>query len=169
MTIFFAPVRHAAQVVGQQPAHGIDVFVGEMRAEGFVELADFGQAAHAHVAIGGRQNVVFFLIEVVFVFNVADDLLQHVFDGDEACHAAVFVNDDGDVVAVDAEVSQQHVQSLGFGDEYGRAQHVAHVEVFIGIEAQQILGEQNADDVVATAFVDGEARMRGFLHEGDEF
>jgi hypothetical protein len=36
---------------------------------------------------------------VVFVLDVADDLLQDVLDGDEARDAAVLVDDDGDVVA----------------------------------------------------------------------
>ncbi len=162
-------MRHAAQVVGEQAADGVDVLVGEVRAEGFVELADLGQPAHAHVAVGGGEDVVFLLVEIVFVLDVADDLLQHVFDGDQAGHAAVFIDDDGDVVAVDAEVAQQHVQPLGFGNEHGRAQHVAHVEAFVRVVAQQVLGQQDADDVVAAALVDGEARMRGLLDEGDEF
>jgi hypothetical protein len=62
-----------------------------------------------------RQDVVFFFVEIVFVLDVADDLFQHVFDGDQAGHAAVFIDHDGHVVVVGAEVAQQHVQALGFG------------------------------------------------------
>src|SRR3546814_9736381 len=45
------------------------------------------------------------------VFDVADDLLEHVFDGDQPGHAAVFVDDDGHVVVIGAEFTQQHVQA----------------------------------------------------------
>jgi hypothetical protein len=70
------------------------------------------------------------LVEVVFVLDVANDLFQHVFDGDQAGDAAVFVDHDRHVIARDAEFTQQDVEALGFGDEDDRAQPVAEVEVF---------------------------------------
>jgi hypothetical protein len=63
------------------------------------------------------------------------------------------------VVAVDAEFAQQHVQALRFGDEHGRAQRVAQVEFFLGVIAQQVLGEQDADDVVAVLLEHRKARV----------
>ena len=82
--------------------------------------------------------------------------------------AAVLVHHDGDVVAVGAELLQQHVQALGLGHEHRRAQHLAHVELLLGVEAQQVLGEQDADHVVAVVLVDREARVRLLDHERDE-
>jgi hypothetical protein len=76
----------------------------------------------------------------------------------------VFVDHDGHVVAVGAEVAQQHVQALRLGNEDGRAQHVAHVETLVGVIAQQVLGQQDADHLVAFAVDGREARVRGFQH-----
>ncbi len=163
-----AAMRHAAEMMGDQPADGIDLVVGEIGAERLVELCDLGERAHAVAAVRRRDDVAGFLVEVVFVLDVADDLLQHVLDGDQAGHAAVFVHHDREVVAVHAEVVQQHVQALRLRDEHGRAQHAAHVEFLFGVEAQQVLREQHADHVVAVLFVDGVARVRLLEHEGDE-
>jgi hypothetical protein len=93
------------------------------------------------------------LVEVVFVLDVADDLLQHVLDGDQAGDAAVLVDHDRHVVARGAELAQQDVEALGFGNEDRRAQHVAQVELAPGEIAQQVLGEQDAEHVVL-AFAD---------------
>ena len=71
--------------------------------------------------VGLGDDVVLALVEVVLVLDVADDLLQHVLDRDEAGHAAVLVDDDRDVVAVRAEIAQEDVQSLRFGHEHRRA------------------------------------------------
>jgi hypothetical protein len=157
-----------AHVVGQQPAHGIDIVVGEGGAEGVVELGDLGQAVHAPAAVGHWQDIVLVFVQVELILDVAHDLLQHVLDRHQAGHAAVLVDDHGDMVAVDAEVAQQDVQALGLGDEHRRAQGLAQVEGGVGVVAQQVLGQQDADDVVTAAFVDREARVRGLLHEGDE-
>jgi hypothetical protein len=139
----------------------------------FVELLDLGQRLHAparaELAFLDRQDVVLFLVEVVLVLDVADDLLEHVLDGDQAGHAAVFVDHDGHVVVVRAEVAQQHVQALRFRDEDRRAQHVAHVEGFLGVVAQQVLGQQDADHLVALALDGGEARVRRFQHVRQPF
>ncbi|MCY1231135.1 hypothetical protein D9M72_435720 [compost metagenome] len=155
-------------MVGQQSAHGVDVVVGKAGAEGLVELGDLGQAVHAPAAVGHRQDIVLVFVQVELILDIADDLLEHVLDRHQPGHAAVLVDDDGDMVAVDAEFAQQDIQALGFGDEHRRAQRFAQVEGGIGVVAQQVLGQQDADDVVTAAFIDREARVRGLLHERDE-
>ncbi|MNS97036.1 hypothetical protein D3C72_1313590 [compost metagenome] len=80
----------------------------------------------------------------------------------------MLVDDDGLVVAAGAEFVQQHVQALGFRDEHGRTDQRAHFDAGFQHAAQQILGQQDADDVVAVAFVDGEPRMRGLDHRGHQ-
>jgi hypothetical protein len=82
---------------------------------------------------------------------------------------AVFVDHHREVIAIHAEVVQQHVQPLRLRDEYRGAQHAAHVEFFFGVVAQQVFGQQHADDVVAIALEDRIARMRFLQHVRDEF
>ena len=59
-------------------------------------------------------------------------------------------------------------ESLRLRNEYGRAQCFAQVEILVGVVAQQILGQQDPDDVVAVAFIHRKARMRGLLHIRNE-
>ena len=64
---------------------------------------------------------------------------------------------------------KQHVEPLGFGHEHRRAQHLAHVEFLLArVMAQQVFGEQHADDVVAVLVDHREARVRGGDHLRDE-
>jgi len=74
------------------------------------------------------------------------------------------------VVAAGAELPQQHVQALGLGHEDRGTQHLAHVELLLaGVMAQQVLGEQDADHVVAVLVDDRETRMRRADHLRHEF
>ena len=56
---------------------------------------------------------------VVFVVDLADDLLEDVLDGQQSGDAAVFVHDDGDVIAAATKFLQQRVQPLALGNEGG--------------------------------------------------
>jgi len=60
-----------------------------------------------------------------------------------------------------AKLAQQHVEALGFGNEDGGPQQAAQVELAPGEVAQQILGQQDADDVVLAAADHRKARMPG--------
>ncbi len=130
-------------------------------------MRDIGGGQDAPLVLAFREDGVF-LGFVEFVFDVADDLFQHVFHRDQAGDAAVLVDDDGLVVAAGAELVQQHVQALGFRNEHGRAHQRAHFDAGFQHAAQQVLGQQDADDVVAVAFVDGKARVRGLDDRGDQ-
>ena len=82
---------------------------------------------------------------------------------------AEFVDDDGQVVAVGAEVAQQVVQPLRFGHEHGRAQQRAQVQLGRALQLEQVLGHQDADDVLALAVVHREARVRGADDRTEQF
>ena len=101
-----------------QPAHGIELLVAEVALERLVEVSDFGLRLDPVAAISLGDDVVFRFVEIVLILDVADDLFEHVLDRHEAGHAAVFIDDDRDVVAIGAEIAQQHVQPLGFRDEH---------------------------------------------------
>ena len=67
----------------------------------------------------------------------------------QAGHAAELVDHDGHVVARNAEFAEQHIEALRFRNEDSRPQPVAQFETLFGLHAQQILGEQDAENVVA--------------------
>ena len=74
--------------------------------------------------------------------------------------AAELVDDDGQVVAVAAELAQQVVQALGLRHEHRRPQQRAQVQLGRALQLEQVLGHQDADDVLAVALVHREARVR---------
>src|SRR5690606_29642094 len=88
---------------------------------------------------------------------------------DQACGSAVFVDDDGKVVAAAAKIVQQHVQALGFGNEDRRPHQRTQIDGRIGQGQKQIFGQQDADNVVAVALVSREARVAGLDDFGQEF
>src|SRR5690606_29764101 len=93
-----------ASQLGRQPAaDGVVVVVGQVGIETVVEGFDF-RDAHGPPAVGAGLEDGFLGFFVELVFDVADDLLQDVFHGDQPGNAAVFVDDDGQVVAAAAEV-----------------------------------------------------------------
>src|SRR5690606_24914109 len=163
-----AAAWNAAQLGGQPAADRVVVVVGQVRAEGLVEDVDLGDA-HGTPAVLARLKDGLFGILVVFVFDFADDLFENVFHGDEACSTAVFVDDDGQVVAAAAEVAQQHIKAFGFRHEDCGAYQGPQVELGVVDGKQQILGEQNSHDIVAVVFVDGKARVARFDDDGQHF
>ncbi len=156
-----------ADGLGDQAADGVVVVVGEVGAETLVEILDRGQRIDHILAIGlcGDQRR-FVLGVVVLVVDLADDLLQHVLDGDQPGDAAVLVHHDRHVVAREPELLEQHVELLRLGDQHRRAQQFAHrARTVVGDHAaQQVLGQQDAEDVVLVLAMHREARMAGFDH-----
>jgi hypothetical protein len=163
-----AALRQPPEPADDEAADRIEILVGEARVEMVVEVRDLGHRLHAVAPAAVEQDVVLGLVEVVLVLDVADDLLDHVLDRDEPCHAAILVHDDRDVVAVGAEFLQQHVEALGLRHEDHGAQHLAHVERIFRVEPQQVLGEEDADHVVAVVLEDGKPGVRLLDHPRDE-
>jgi hypothetical protein len=56
----------------------------------------------------------------MLVLDLADDLLDHVLDGDEAFGAAELVDDDGEVDALGAHAGEQVEHAHRFGHEQRR-------------------------------------------------
>ena len=152
---------------GHQAADGVVFIVAEVRAEALVEVLDGGERIDQELAVGlGRDQRLAVVGQVVLVVYLADDLLQHVLDRDQPGHAAVLVDHDRHVVARLAELAQQDVQALGFGDQHRRAQQLAHAHRGSAGQgaAQQVLGQQDAEHLVLVLAVHGEAGMAGFDH-----
>ena len=78
-----AAARHAAELVRDQTADGVEVVLGQVQAEGFVDAVDRGVAGDAVGAVGQRVDVAFVVAVVELVLDLADDLLEHVLDRDQ--------------------------------------------------------------------------------------
>src|SRR6478735_9572751 len=113
----FAAAWQPAEMLRHQSRHGIDGGIGELRAEILVEIADAGAAAYQELPVGLAADVLL-VLDVVFVIDLAHDLLDHILDRDQSGDAAVLVPGDGHVIAADTQFPQQHVDALGFRHEH---------------------------------------------------
>jgi hypothetical protein len=140
-----ATARQATQLVHEQAADGVELFVGKLRVEESIELIDRRQRMHREFAWPFLANGLIFL-DVVFIVDLADDLLDDILDGDQPADAAVFIDDDGDVVMVAAKLLQQHVEPLAFRHEHHRTHVLADLETIIAgrLQPQHILGQQHS-------------------------
>ena len=151
-----------------EAAEGLEVgILGELEREGAVEVGD----GHAGVDFDGAVVDAFEFIgggAFVFVGDVADDFFDDVFGGEQAGGAAVFVEDDGEVALAVAEFAEEVAEGFGAGDEDRGTHEGAEVDGGFGggircppaggaEEGEEVLGVENADDVVEGAFVDGDA------------
>ena len=143
----------------------------KLGAEIAVELLDARLRLDRELPLAFLADVEI-VVDVVLIADVADDLLEHVFDRDQAGHAAVLIHDDRHVVMADAELLEQHVEALALRNEHGRAQALLDVEVLLaafGEIAQQVLGEQDADDLVAILADHRKARVTRLDHDRQDF
>jgi hypothetical protein len=69
------------------------------------------------------------------------------------------VDHDGQVIAVAAKIAQQVVQCLGLGHEHGGAQQRPDVQLGRALKLEQVLGQQDADDVLAVTLDHRKARV----------
>src|SRR5690554_1472366 len=118
-----------SELADDQATDGGILLIAKICGERFIEVGDLGQGLNAIATLRVTDDVVFSLVEIVFVLDVPDDLLEHVLDGHHAGYAAIFIDDDSDVVSVASEFLKQHVKALGLWDEDRRTEHVANLEV----------------------------------------
>ena len=151
------------EMAEDEATDGVEIAVfGQVRAQSLVDFVD------SHAGLNFGRVIVdaldaFDQVLVVFVDDLADDLLQNVLDRDQARHAAEFVQHHGHVIAILLKLLQQFVQTLCLGDEVGGAQQAGNVRSpflrrFHQLR-QQILHVQDADNVVAILVVYRNARM----------
>ena len=94
--------------------------------------------------------------------ELADDLLEDVFQRHQSLDVAVFVDDERDAAPVALEVEQLHVERRAFRHEVRFAlpcelQQVLAIEVAACERARDLLHVQDADDVVEVALAHRQA------------
>ena len=99
------------------------------------------------------------MLRVVLVTDVAHDFLDNILHRHQSRGTTELVDDDGNVHLVGSELFEEVFDLLCFRNEVGGADQFLPVEVLrIADVEQQILGVQNAGDVVVRLFIDGDAR-----------
>ena len=106
-----------------------------------------------------RQSEEGLLLRVVLVTDVAHDFLDNILHRYESRGTTELVDDDGNVHFVGSELFEEVFDLLRFRNEVGGADQFLPVEVLrIADVEQEVLGVQNASDVVVRLFIDGDAR-----------
>ena len=152
----------AADVVVDEAADGVELLLVVAVQRG-VEVLQ--QVVHVGPPVDPRLVLAeghdHGLLLVVLVLDLAHDLLDEVLDGDEAGRAAVLVEDDGDVDATSLQAVQEVVDEHRLGHEERRAHEAADGgwPIVADEVGQQVLGVEEAHDVVDAAVVDGDARV----------
>src|SRR5690606_36525867 len=86
-------VRHVAEPGQQVAADGFEPFALDLHAKRLAHLVDADLAAEDEHAVAFADHGL--ALDVVFVANLANDLLEQVLDGYEPRRAAVLVDDNG--------------------------------------------------------------------------
>src|SRR5208283_4350105 len=151
-----------------QPGDGGRLFFIRPHPEQFLQQIDVGVA----VEDVGRLVLLYDLCLFVLIAALADDLFDQIFDRDQATDTAVLINHDGHANIVALHLAQQFAPQLGFGNEV----HIGFHQVANGLAVrldignlQQVLGIDDAFDVIDIALVHRYARVGMFLHQIRKF
>ena len=131
-------------------------------------LVDVHAAAHQELPAPFVDDA--FDFDVVFVADLADDLFEQIFNGDQAGGAAVLVDDDRDLHATALKLLEQIRHALGLGHEV-RGPHqwrnrIAHAA---GRQAlDQVLDEDEALHVIQRILEHRHARILLLAEQGIE-
>ena len=159
--------RNVAEVREKKAGEGFDACLArETPVELVAKVAKGGAAIERHGSRGAEERRP---ADVELVFKLADDLLEHVFCGDETNGRTELVNHNGDVAATLLKLLQQLDGELGFGDNREFAHDLAKCEARLAAhgesdgaevhEAGDVFRVDNADDVLRAegGIVDGNA------------
>ena len=117
------------------------------------------EAAGDHVAAVGF--LVKIALRLVLVVNLADDLLHHVFQRDDAGGRAVLVHHHRHVRAFFLHFAQQIVDRLGFRNHADGPQNVAHLALgaLVFIQLEHVADVHETGDGIDIAVEGGDARI----------
>jgi hypothetical protein len=150
-----AHCRHAPKPRQQIAAHGFEA----VAVDG--DLHQVGHLVHVHAAAQQEPAVAFFDdpfdLDVVFVADLADDLLEQVLDGDQARRAAVFIHHHRDLHAAALEFLQEIGNALGLGHEMRRPHQRCDRARRRQAALDQVLDEDEPLHVVECLFEDRDA------------
>src|SRR5690606_27400441 len=147
--------RGAIEQHEDEAAHRVDVRVLEIDAE---LLAHLLEPRHAE----GAQLVVRFedgLNGGGAIGDLADDLLEEIFDGDDTGSAAVFVHHDDELRLLPTHPREHCVQLGGLRHEGDGADDVSGERASFDEETEQIPDEHDADDLIERPVVDRVTRV----------
>ena len=92
-------------------------------------------------------------LDIVFVANLADDLLEQVFDRDQASGATIFIDDDGHLRLTALHLLEQLRDPLALRHHERRSHQCRQRRLGGRRQRHHVLHEHDADDIVEIAAV----------------
>ena len=164
-------VRNRARLVDDEAGDGGGLRIRQIPVHRAVEIADRHRAVDIDRAVRLRPHARH--RNVVLVGDVADDFLEDVLEGDHALDLAILVDHEREVRLAAAERLELLRQRTDVGHEPRRQRDRHDVDLgklAVGVldRAQQILGMQDADDVLRRVAPERDARVLGLQRRGDD-
>src|SRR5438874_5477679 len=122
-----ARLGRPAERAEDESRNGVVVLLRQFLAELLVEIVDREGAVDSDAAVVEALDRL--VGQVVFVFDLAHDLLEEVLERDEALERAVFVDDDRHVLVRAPELREHGGEVLSLGDDVRLAHEPAYVNV----------------------------------------
>ena len=114
-------------LVQQPAAHRIHVFVVDVQAEQVVDIVDQHAGTDA-VMVLAKHDEFRLIFRLEIIADVADDFLHDVLHRNEAACAAVFVNQNGDLIVFLLHLDQEFLDRNRFDDRDDRANEIGDGE-----------------------------------------
>ena len=116
--------RHHTQMLSEQTAHRINIFIVELTTENLAQLINTQTSREAERAVVVQR--VLGALMVVLIRDVADQLLDQVLKGNQTGGATVLVNNDRHVRGLALHLTQQVHSALRLGLKTSRTHQLNH-------------------------------------------
>ncbi len=165
------PLRgDATELVEHEPGQRLVLPLGHLEAGGVDHLVRVQGAGHQPRPDAAGHLGQSWLPRVVLVVDLADDLLDHVLQSDDAGGAAVLVDHHRQVIAAVAHVGQERLQGPGLGHGHDLAHEVPHRGggALVGRQGVHRLDQHHPDDVIEVSPVHREPGEAGDSGQVDQ-
>ena len=159
----FPNLRQVIQQFDDQAAYGVVVLGIQGKLQRIVDVVQL-HGTFNDVLIGANLLDELFLGTVVFVPDLAHDLLQQILKGDQPGSGAVLVQNDGEIHRIILHLQHELGDFLVFIGKVCFPQNIADMKIFLRpLMEKQIFHIDDTDDIVRRIFVDRKPGKHFFL------
>ena len=161
---FLALLQQALGLFNHEASQGVAFALGHLPAlfvqfQDAVRIEEWCFGFHEHRV--GVQKTVVDLLVVKLVRDFTHDFFQHVFQGDDATRAAVFVDNDRQMHLAFLKFPEKVVDFLALGHEHGGANALVPQQVVFVKLGNEVLDVKDTDDLVGGSFVNRNSTEAG--------
>src|SRR5690606_14792155 len=147
---FFTDLWYVADIARDEAGDRREIFVLKLKAEKMFDLVDLCRAKDVVISIRRFDYLDDLFGLRILIFDLTDDLLEDIFNADQAGYSAVFIDHDGDLRVIKLKYLQQFVGRLCLRHEKRRTHYLrdGHLVHSFCPDMQQVADIDNAFDIV---------------------